>query len=168
MESIYSVLTLENSEFQVPFKNVEQFKQAVEDLTGILSCCQQYYKNGHTVCEPSHAFEIKFFQVTQRKIPASSYFIQVPLHGFKVNILSPAKKTIRNLLCMIHQKCRSLNFSDSSSNCQLFLNSSPLELTTSLSEIPPDSTLELRWLSTYPNSIHLKSISKQFQEKLFT
>ena len=47
MDSIYSVLTLEKGEFNVPFESAHRFAFEIEKITEILSCSQQYYQLGH-------------------------------------------------------------------------------------------------------------------------
>lgn len=156
MENIWSVLTLENGELQLPFENIQQFSQTIENLTGILSCSQQYYKNGYKLFDLSYQYEINSFQVIQSKTPASLYFIQSPSHQFQISVQISPYMTLKLLLYEINQKCKSLNISYPSANYSLFLNSILLPFSTKLSDIPHNSTLELRFFPCYPELLPIK------------
>ena len=158
----YSVLTLEQGEFLLTFNNARQFAQALEVKTGILSCCQHYYTKGYRTYLSDQDHADNSLQVVSSGIPANRYLIQTPAHSFRVNIIEPSNKTLIALLVAINSECEALGYSYPLDSYTLFYKSSLLDISSRLSELLNDSTLELRELSTYLIDITVHTLKNNY------
>ena len=158
----YSVLTLEKGEFFLAFNNTRQFAQAVEEKTGILSCCQHYYIGGYRTQLSNKDLTVKSLQVVSSGTPANRYLIQAPAHSFRVNIIEPSEKTLIALLVAIASECKALGYLYPLDSYTLFYKSSLLDIDSQLSELPNDCTLELQELSTYLIDITVHTLKNNY------
>ena len=158
----YSVLTLEQGEFFLAFNSTRQFAQALEEKTGILSCCQHYYKGGYRTQLRNEDRTVKSLQVVYSGTPANRYLIQTPAHSFRVNIIEPSEKTLIALLVAIASECEALGYLYPLDSFSLFYNSSLLDISSQLSELPNNCTLELQELSTYLIDITVHTLKNNY------
>ena len=158
----YSVLTLEQGEFLLTFNNARQFAQAVEEKTGILSCCQHYYTGGCRTQLSNIDLTVKSLQVVSSDISTSRFLIQTPAHSFRVNVIDPWKKTLIALLVAIASECKALGYLYPLDSYTLFYNSRLLDISSQLSELLNNSTLELQELSTYLIDITVHTLQNNY------
>lgn len=151
MEKTYSVLTLDKDPIEVEFASESLFVEKIEELTGILSICQEYYRQGrkigitnldHTISDP--------ISVINNKIPACLFRIVTPSETINIYVTYPEKKTIENLSVYFHSACQKKELVYPLTEYSFFYNNEFLPFDHKLSSIPHDSLINLTLHPAYP------------------
>ena len=88
MEVLYSVMTLERGVILIPFQNNRQFIDDIENITGILSVYQRYYRQCNKINLSSlRNAEEKYLELVPIRKESSRYYIKTPSAILKLSIL---------------------------------------------------------------------------------
>ena len=151
MERLYTVTTFYGI-YKINFINSIQFVNEIENLTGILEIDQMYYVSGERVfsMESVLNFSKHEFQILQKKQGSAKYFVRTPTNVMKVYVSNFKVKTVKDLLSGFTTSCRKNKCIYPSNQYAFQYNDETLELSHPLSEIPPDSDINLVKKSIYP------------------
>lgn len=154
MESAYTVMSLKNGEFHVPFSTIDNFANEIEERTGIFIIDQLYWASGMLL--PID----KMVQVSERKIQVSKenqvsrrYYVTIPTGTVKVYLTNPDEKFVLDLFSVFLKVCKKHSLRFSIDEYGFFFNSRILELFDRMSEIPSESKIFLVSLKFYPRQL---------------
>ncbi|OMJ72574.1 hypothetical protein SteCoe_28961 [Stentor coeruleus] len=155
MEKIYSVLTLDRDPFELEFSNESLFVEKIEELSGILSVCQEYYTLGRKIdlCN-LEKINNDSISVIDKKISASRFLIATPTDVIKTYIINPEEKTIKDLAIQFHSACRKKDLQYPLNEYSFFINDEFLPFDYHLSQITHDSIINLVKHPAYPEISH--------------
>lgn len=151
MEKSYFVLTLDKEPFHVQFLKENEFAEKIEQTTGILSVCQEYYKSGRKIqLSDVRKNKVNLVGVIDKQIPASRFFISTPSEQIRICIANPEQKTIKNLAFSFYIECKDKDLNYPIDEYSFYYKDEFLPYNYPLSQIPHDSKIDLINQPAYP------------------
>ncbi|OMJ72573.1 hypothetical protein SteCoe_28960 [Stentor coeruleus] len=159
MEKSYSVQTLDTELFQLQFINENDFAEAIEEITGILTVCQDYYISGiQTQLEDIKNFTVNHISIINKEIPASRFNISTPSGLIRVRIANPNHKNLKSLLLSFNIECKNKNLIFPLDQISFYYGDTFMTNNFPLSNISHDSTINLILHPAYPSQIPIRII----------
>ncbi|OMJ66993.1 hypothetical protein SteCoe_35976 [Stentor coeruleus] len=158
MEKTYFVQALNNEIFQVELTNINDFTEKIEQTTGILSVCQEYYNSGRKILlNQIKNSNTNSLSVIDKKIPSCRFYISTPSTSLRICLENPEQKTIKNLVISFYLICQERNLNYPMTEYSFYYKNELLFFNHPLSQIPHDSLIHLINQPTYPqiNPINL-------------
>ena len=149
MQSLYSVLALNEGEWKLAFQSEDQFVNEIEQLTGILVPDQVYYCNGESQNLKSILREeSKSFQVTSQE-QYSVVFIHTPLGKVKIYKKYLQSLNVEELYKYFNFECEKKHFQFPITEYAFKFNDQIIQKRERLTFLPRKSEIELVKLAIY-------------------
>ncbi|OMJ74228.1 hypothetical protein SteCoe_26888 [Stentor coeruleus] len=157
MEKDYIVFSLERDPFELQFINETLFAERIEEITGIFSVRQEYYKLGKKI-KPSQLKNTKIntLSVINNRISANKYLISLPSGHMHISIAHPEDKTIKDLAIFFHIESKNKGLNFPLSEHSFYYNQEFLPFDYKLSQIPDNSTIDLIQIPIYTEILEKK------------